>query len=510
VIEIEGRQWPITELPKGTSPELDAVRLAEEGRNVAVFVYGKSEIENLTEIIQRIGTDAKVFPLHSQLPYEEQKKAIDPSAGKKILLTTNIFGTGLTDPSIDAVITTPYVRRLTCSDEGVPSLIIDTIVQDEEEQYAGRAGRAKPGVCISHAPPRERLRPHAPPEIQNIPLDSLVLKAAAARESFRELNKYLIHQASEVAMNQAYETLFHLELLGPEGHILPLGQRVARLGISPRWGKLIAKAVDFQKEHDVNIVSQAIDIAAVCEAEGILSGDSSLWRRFAATEKSSDLLLQLNLFRTALVLPTEQRESLGVDEVNLLRARDIQRKLFESVRNLLPDFDKPRDQTKGSVSINAGNSGAESQEEKERKYLSLALLLSHIDSVFYCSGNERGYYQYNPVGLMVGGKRTKLEEQAILSKNSMVGGSPVVIGTRFNLGVLNEWGDHKILPFLLLAHPVESAEVACLKSSSSAILLKAYNQIKGHLGQRPKKKKDNETPKLRENPSKRSQRRGRR
>lgn len=453
IITVEGRQFEVKELPRGASPEDDTVRFLKEAINPLSFHYGVKDIEEHIERVREIAPPGTaIFPLHSKLPYQQQQQALEPRHNKAVA-ATNTAQTSLTIDGMGAVIVIGKIRRLVLDNEGIPSLIIDDIAQDEFTQQIGRVGRTGPGVYVSHAKPFNELKPHAPAEIKNSPLETLILRVECADISFRKIARHLVDRPSDKHIQLGYSMLQDLGLAGPEEHITKLGRRVGRQPISARLGKLIVKAEDYQKEHGVQILDDAIRIAAVVEAEGILSGDSRNWKRLAPGERSSDLIKQGIVYHRALHLSPEQRAIFGIEEVNFLRAKEIEKMIRR--RCGLPEQTPPRAPTP-TDETSAQHTKREESEKNTQLWLSRAIIEAHTDSVFRLVGrNEAGDYMYKPV---------YGDHVAILQKESVVGGAKIIVGTRFNIGYLDSNDNQKIQPLVLNAHRVDDLEWLELKT----------------------------------------------
>lgn len=444
VISVEGRKYSITQLEKGASPSADAVRFLKEGLNPLSFHYGVRDIDDHVMRVRRDAPEgSEIYPLHSKLGRDEQKAALEPKPNKAIA-ATNTAQTSLTPVGMRAVIITGLIRRLVLDNQGVRTLIIDDITQAEYLQQMGRVGRTEDGFVVSHSKPYNELRPHAPSEIQNSPLESLILRFAAANISFRRLNRYLIDQAPEKHIQLAEQVLFGLGLLGPQGHITDLGHRVAQMPCDPRMGKLLIKAADYQREYKVEILDEAVRIAAVIEAEGILSGDGSKWQRLGSSEKMSDLIKQALVFQRAHNMTPEQRDVIGIDEINYQRACDIERMLRRRMN--LSEEASPRSAEKANETFLERQRRQEAQQ-LQRKWLSRAIVEAHVDCVFrFVRRNDAGDYLYKPIS----GDRL-----AVLQKQSVVGGARLIVGSRFNIEFLDDSGNKKIQPLLLNAHGID-------------------------------------------------------
>jgi HrpA-like RNA helicase len=252
------------------------------------------------------------------------------------------------------------------------------------------------------------------------------------------INRYLIDQAPEEHIRMGDRILYDLGLFGPKGNITELGGRVAKLPVSARMGKLLIKAYDYQRDYKVAIVDDAIRIAAVVEAQGILSGDSSKWKRLGRTERRSDLIKQAIVFHRAQNMSPEQRTAVGVDEMNFQRACDNERMLRR--RFGLPE------QPSAARSSDT-NHRYNPSEELQRQWLSRAIIEAHANCVFrLVRRNQAGDYLYKPLS---GGRL------AVLQKESVVGGAKLIVGSRFNIGFLDADGNQRIQPLLLNAHRVD-------------------------------------------------------
>jgi HrpA-like RNA helicase len=478
VISVEGRKYSITELEKGASPSADAVRFLSEQKNPLSFHFGVKDIEKHIEAVRKDAPPGSaIYPLHSKMSREEQQAAIEERPYKAVA-ATNTAQTSLTLKGMGAVIITGLVRRLVLDKHGVPSLIIDDISQAEYRQQSGRVGRTEDGFVVNHGKPFGELKPHAPSEIQNTPLETSMLRFAAANIRFEEINRYLIDQAPQKHIELGQEVLFNLGLLGPKGHATALGQRVAKLPVDARMGKLIIKAFDYQREHKVAILDEAVRIAAVVEAEGILSGDSKQWQRIGGKDKTSDLIKQAVVFHRAHNMSPEQRAAVGIDEINYQRARDIERMLRKRLE--LSEQAPPPAAEKANESF-MEKMHREESEKLRQQWLSRAIIEAHVDCVFrLVDRNEAGDYRY---------KALKGDKVAVLQKESVVGGAKLIVGSRFNIGYLDNSGTQKILSLILNAHRVDG-DLEWLEQSTPHHLRAHYKEGVSQAFRQPRKNKN--------------------
>jgi HrpA-like RNA helicase len=392
---------------------------------------------------------------------EEQQAAIEDKPNKAVA-ATNTAQTSLTLKGMGAVIITGLTRRLVLDTEWFPSLIIDDISQDEYRQQMGRVGRTQNGFVVSHGKPYGELKPHAPSEIQNIALETIILRLAAAKISFYDLNNHLIDPVHRDNIKRGYEVLRNLGLIESPKEASPLGLEVARLPVDARMGKLLVKAREYQRQYKVGILDDAVRIAAVVEAEGILSGDSRQWQRIASNERTSDLIKQATVFQRAHNMSPEQRAAVGIDEVNYQRACDIERMIRRRLE--LSEEALARVAEKANETM-MERLHRQSAEEEQRKWLSRAIIEAHVDCLFRFVGRDQtGNYLYKPL---------LAKNVAILQKESVVGGAKLVIGSRLNIGFLDDSGTQKNLALLLNAHRVDD-ELEWLDLSTPSSLRGTY------------------------------------
>ncbi len=133
-------------------------------------------------------------------------------------------------------------------------LPIEPISRASADQRKGRCGRIGPGVCIrlySEEDYRSR-EEYTQPEIQRTNLASVILQTKVLRlgriESFPFLDMPKI-----ASIRDGYRTLLELKALtkaAPDGELTPLGQKLARIPVDPRIGRMILEAIELAKESE--------------------------------------------------------------------------------------------------------------------------------------------------------------------------------------------------------------------------------------------------------------------
>ena len=328
-----GRNKKIQLIPALDSAAEDVVAAVERGESPLVFVSGKKEIESIIEQVAQIDPSINCRPLHAKLPLREQQAVFETTPGERIaIISTNVGGSGFTFPAVvNTVIITPEVKRMVHLD-GVDELRYDRITVDEIVQLLGRIGRLKEdGRAVLRLPltkdlSAQPLKEAIPPEIQSISLATMLLRHKAASRDLHRDNQRFIFKASQKQLAEAEELLHRLELTGSEGHITKLGRSSARFPVDAHVGKLLAKSQDV-RSYQPGVLRGAIDIAAIIDAEGIVTKDYKLWQPLRSTNMNSDLIAQMEVLQNAARIPAEELAAHGISEAAFFRAWDTRQSL---------------------------------------------------------------------------------------------------------------------------------------------------------------------------------------
>ena len=303
VITSQGQAYPVEERYCGDDRDQSATArmtgvvrraLKETKGDILVFLPGAGEIRAVGDALaetlhDRAMGDISLHPLYGDLPFEEQERAILPSANRKIVLATNIAETSLTIEGVRVVIDGGLTRRLQYDPgTGMNRLVTVTVSQASARQRQGRAGRQYPGVCyrLYSYHTFQSLIPFAPPEIAISDLSSLVLDLAAWGVKDPGLLSWL-DPPPPAAWRAAGELLKELGALDAKGSITPVGVSMARLPLHPRLSRLLLKAAQLR------CPSLGADLAALLSERDIIR------HRLAVTHPagSFDLNDRLGLLR---------------------------------------------------------------------------------------------------------------------------------------------------------------------------------------------------------------------
>ena len=325
IIDIPGRYFEVTKRRgKDLLQELFA-QIENRGKNILTFLPGKSEIQNVTDAIEKKATAAGVpiIPLHSQLEAEEQQKAFANYPNGKIILATNIAQTSVTIDDIDMVIDSGLERQSEVR-SGVEGLFIAQISQADSLQRAGRAGRTRPGEyvlaqydtmpCLDF----QDRPPYAIPEIMRKHIDRLTLRLANVGIDIETLDFY--HDPSKRAIQRAKKTLVALGALTTAGEVTDIGRQMEQFPVESNYGRMLVEAKKYSKEIQAKLAA----IIAIQEVGGIVKGGTrnTGWRKYTKQFKS-DLLAQYDVYLALPNINEAEYEDLGIIGKNVDKAEEV-------------------------------------------------------------------------------------------------------------------------------------------------------------------------------------------
>ncbi|WP_183095917.1 ATP-dependent RNA helicase HrpA [Nocardioides stalactiti] len=337
IVEVSGRTYPVEiryrplmEVPEEddegepivrdqTEAIVDAVKeLSGEGPgDVLVFLPGEREIRDTAEALAPLGEGVRgvdVLPLYSRLSAAEQHRVFAParSSRRRVVLATNVAETSLTVPGIRYVVDTGVARISRYSARTkVQRLPIEAISQASANQRSGRCGRVAAGVAIRlYSEDDFEARPEfTDPEILRTNLASVILQMTAL--GLGDIARFPFVEPPDRRNVQAGQQL--LEELGAirGQRLTPGGQRLARLPVDPRLGRMLIEAERLGCVRDVLVIVSALSLQDPRERPGAdqpaeRARADQAHARFKA--EGSDFLGSLNLWR---YLKEQQRELSG-------------------------------------------------------------------------------------------------------------------------------------------------------------------------------------------------------
>ena len=327
VVEVSGRTYPVEVryrplLDLGedddegepvqrdqTEAIVDAVReLSAEGPgDVLVFLPGEREIRDTADALAELTTSTRgggteVVPLYSRLSAAEQHRVFSSHTGRRIVLATNVAETSLTVPGIRYVVDTGVARISRYSARTkVQRLPIEPISQASANQRSGRCGRVAAGIAIRlYSEEDFEGRPEfTDPEILRTNLASVILQMTSL--GLGDVAGFpFVEPPDRRNVASGVQLLEELGALqaggGKEPRLTRLGQRLARMPLDPRLGRMVLEAERLGCLRDVLVITAALSLQDPRErpAEQRAQADQQ-HARFNAEE--SDFLTWLNLWR---------------------------------------------------------------------------------------------------------------------------------------------------------------------------------------------------------------------
>lgn len=326
IIAVPGRHFPVKKR-QGSNivSELFGFIDDKPGHNILTFLPGKSEIQNVQEILKKKAeaSDVPIIPLHSQLEAEMQQKAFASYPNGKVILATNIAQTSITIDDIDVVLDSGLERRSEVR-SGVEGLFIGQISQADSLQRAGRAGRTKPGEyilaqydtmpCLSF----EERDEYPVPEILRKHIDRLTLRLANVGIDIEMLDFY--HDPSKKAIQRAKRTLIALGAMTSSGEVTRIGRQMEQFPVESSYARMLVEVT----QYSVEVQAKLAAIIAIQEIGGIVKGGTRYtgWRTYTKQTKS-DLLAEYDVYLALPQILEDDYEELGIISKNVAKAEEV-------------------------------------------------------------------------------------------------------------------------------------------------------------------------------------------
>lgn len=266
VFTISGRLYPITlryrpaadedapDLPRMIANAVDEAEGDSSG-DVLVFLPGERDIREAADVLTgRQLRDTAVIPLLASLPAGEQQRAFRTLPGiRRIILATNVAETSITIPGIRTVIDSGLARMPRWNPRTrVKRLQIEAVSQASANQRAGRCGRIGPGLCIRlySAEDFAARPPYTDPEIVRSSLAGVILTMLDIR--LGDIATFpFIDPPPSTTIRDGLRELLELGAVthhddgdgqGSRTSLTPLGARLARLPLEPRFARILFAA----------------------------------------------------------------------------------------------------------------------------------------------------------------------------------------------------------------------------------------------------------------------------
>ena len=276
VIEVSGRTYPVDVQYVGDTEDRDeGVRQQiadllveiEQGRfgprgDALVFLPGERDIRELAKAL-RFNDRLRVLPLYARLSQAEQNRVFQSGgSGMRVVLATNVAETSLTVPGIRYVIDPGEARISRYSARSrLQRLPIEPISQASANQRKGRCGRLSDGVCFRLYSEQDFLgRPEfTDPEIRRTNLAAVVLRMLEL--GLGDVDRFpFIDPPDPKVVRDGYRLLKELGAVSSRGKLTALGQRLARLPVDPRLGRMLLAANELGCLAEVLVIVSAMSI----------------------------------------------------------------------------------------------------------------------------------------------------------------------------------------------------------------------------------------------------------
>jgi ATP-dependent helicase HrpA len=293
VVEVSGRLFPVEtryffpdadleEAQDRTPVELAVAAvdelLARRTRgDILIFMPTEQDIRETCETINgRRFPQTAILPLFARLSAGEQRRVFASTAGRKIIVATNVAETSITIPGIKYVVDTGLARI----SQYVPhsrttSLPVVPISRSSADQRKGRCGRVENGVCIRLYTEEDYVnRPlYTQPEILRSNLAEVILRMIALKLG-NVADFPFIDRPAEKSIQDGFNLLVELgAIVRPHGNrsgaggyrLTENGRTMARLPIDPRLSRMLIEASREGCLSPVVILAAALSIQDVRE-----------------------------------------------------------------------------------------------------------------------------------------------------------------------------------------------------------------------------------------------------
>ncbi|OWF54057.1 probable ATP-dependent RNA helicase DHX34 isoform X1 [Mizuhopecten yessoensis] len=316
-----------------------------ERGDLLIFLSGMTEIMTVVEAAKIYAEKTKkwiILPLHSSLSISEQDKVFDiaPEGVRKCIISTNIAETSVTIDGVRFIADSGKVKEMNFDPKyKMQKLQEFWISRASAEQRKGRAGRTGPGVCyrLYEEKDYDEFQEFATPEIQRVPLDSLVLQMISM--GLPDARKFPFLEAPE--MSSIENSIIFLKEQGAlrgDETLTPIGQMLSRLPVDVVIGKMLIMGSIFHITDPVLSIAAAMSVQSPFTSKAHSDHDAISARKPLESEHGDPFTL-LNAFDEWIQVKADGR---GTRKWCKRRALEEQRfyemtKLKDQFKQLLRD-----------------------------------------------------------------------------------------------------------------------------------------------------------------------------
>lgn len=397
VIEVPGRTYPLEwiEEPELTAASSAVKYLQQVEDGLIVRVSGIGEIKDVIKEVERtlpksLAGKVEYFMAHSSMSSEYLRRAyeyIPPEGRRKLIVGTNILSTSVTIKGITGAIDSGQKRQKHLNKRGYEGLYVVDSPQSDIVQLGGRASRVKPGFAVltraneraTYVPLADR-RQYEVPEILRLELRSELLRLACLGIDLEGLPLINEHQGGDstaqadareklqASIRAAKHSLYVLGALNDQDNVTPIGIEMNRYPVNAMLKRVIVESLGYS----IEVQTQVAAMAAAIENGGL-----PMYGRFAnndwkeiTSEKSSDLLMQLDLFIEALTMSKEEQARMGLNPKSMEAAIKTYEKII------------------GHLGLERGATLAR-PNELQREEILKCIYTGYVESIFVRHGHNR-------------------------------------------------------------------------------------------------------------------------
>jgi ATP-dependent helicase HrpA len=274
VIQVSGRTFPVDviyrpperdegDLAETVAATVDELTVLDPREDVLVFLPGEREIREATEALTaRALPHTVLLPLYGRLAQADQARVFSPLPQRRVVLATNVAETSLTIPGIVYVVDTGLARvNRNDSRSGVTRLLVEPISRASADQRKGRAGRTQHGVCFRLYEEKDfALRPaFTDPEVLRVGLAGAILQMKSL--GLGEIEGFpFLDPPPKRAVDEGYRVLEEIGALDGNGNLTAIGNKLARLPVDPRIGRMILGGEQEGALREVLVIAAALGI----------------------------------------------------------------------------------------------------------------------------------------------------------------------------------------------------------------------------------------------------------
>lgn len=321
VVEVEGRTFPVEDvfLPDYQGEALrdhvlrgvDYVTDLDPNGDVLVFLPGEREIRECADMVDGAGfSNTEAVPVFARLSLSDQERIFKESGRRRIFMATNVAETSLTIPGIVSVVDSGLARVSRFNPQRqIQSLQVEMISKASARQRRGRCGRVREGICVKlyQEESYEASSEFTDPEIRRSALSGVILRMLAL--GLGDVRKFpFLDPPSPKAIQEGWKTLEEVGAVskkergngksnGPQS-LTEIGQRLSRLPLDPRLGRMLIEAEARGVLREMLIVVSGLSVMDVRERPQE-KADAADQAHQKFLDQQSDFGVLLNLWNAA-------------------------------------------------------------------------------------------------------------------------------------------------------------------------------------------------------------------